>query len=416
MNGSPTVCFVTLVLTHYRVPFHNRVREILAAHNIDYRLIYSDPTGDAAAKNDTSSLDWAIRVPVTSFKFLGQTFHWQSVRRYVKGSDLTIVSQESKLLLNYRLHADYALRGRKFGYFGHGRNFQSTNPRGLRAAWKRFLATRVHWWFAYTPGVADIVRQYGFPEDKISINYNAIDTIALERDLQSVTGSDIEAMKTSLGIATDNIGIYIGGMYAEKRLPFLLEAVERVREKIPDFELVLVGSGSHAYLADEAAREHPFVHYLGPRFGYEKAVLLKMSKVFLMPGLVGLGVLDTFTASCPLITTNVSNHSPEIEYLTHGENGVLVRDPDNVDDYCQAIVRIMTDDRYWHILKNGCRASAQNYSIENMAQHFCEGVLKAIADGSSGSRVIPRELGFSVPNTDVSVFGIKKSKSETSDL
>lgn len=378
MNCTSTVCFVTLVLTHYRVPFHNRVRKILAAHNIDYRLIYSDPTGDAAAKNDTSSLDWATRVPVTSFKFLGQSFHWQSAWCHLNGSDLTIVSQESKLLLNYLLHAGYALQGRKFGYFGHGRNFQSTNPRGFRAAWKRLLATRVHWWFAYTPGVADLVRQYGFPKEQISINYNAIDTIALERDLQTVTRSDIAEMKTSLGIATDNIGIYIGGMYAEKRLPFLLEAAERVREKILDFELVLVGSGSHAHLADEAAGRHPFVHYLGPRFGHDKAVLLKMSKVFLMPGLVGLAVLDTFAARCPLITTNVSYHSPEIEYLNHGENGIIVTDPSDIDGYSSNIIRVLSDDKYHATLAQGASRSTFDYSIDRMAESFSEGVRAAL--------------------------------------
>jgi L-malate glycosyltransferase len=38
----------------------------------------------------------------------------------------------------------------------------------------------------------------------------------------------------------------------------------------------------------------------------------------LMPGLVGLAVLDAFADGIPRVTTVIEYHSPEIEYLVPG--------------------------------------------------------------------------------------------------
>ena len=42
------------------------------------------------------------------------------------------------------------------------------------------------------------------------------------------------------------------------------------------------------------------------------APYLYVSKLLLMPGLVGLSVMDSFVGTCPLVTTDVAVHSPEI--------------------------------------------------------------------------------------------------------
>ena len=51
---------------------------------------------------------------------------------------------------------------------------------------------------------------------------------------------------------------------------------------------------------------------------------MRMSKLFLMPGLLGLAVLDAEVMGLPVVTTRYPWHSPEIAYLRDGETGVIV--------------------------------------------------------------------------------------------
>lgn len=377
MKSTCTVCFLTLVLSQYRVTFHKLVREILARQGIDYQLVYSDPTGDAAAKGDTASLDWATRVPVSDFKVAGQTFHWQSALAHINRADLTIVSQENKLLVNYWLQIRYSLFGKRMGFFGHGRSSTGGRFPRIGRILKRFLATRVHWWFAYTPEVADLVADYGFPRERISINYNSIDMGELLGELASIDDAELEDFRRKHKIGSGRIGLYLGALYKDKRIDFLIEAAKRIRTRVPDFELVVVGAGPEAHHVEQAAAEHSFIHALGPLFGRDKAVALKNATTCLLPGAVGLAILDTFAAGCPLITTNAPGHGPEINYLDTGENGVLVDQPNSLDAYSDAVVRVMTDEQDLEHLKAGARKSADLYSIENMARHFSDGVIAA---------------------------------------
>jgi len=377
MKPACKVCFVTLVLSQYRVTFHKLVRDILARRGIDYQLVYSDPTGDAAAKGDTASLDWATRVPVTDFRVAGQTFHWQSAGSHIKDADLTIVSQENKLLLNYWLQMRYMLFGKRMGFFGHGRSSAGGRFPRIGRILKRFLATRVHWWFAYTPEVADLIADYGFPRDRISINYNSIDMGELLGELATIDDAELDVFRRKHGIGPGRIGLYLGALYKDKRIDFLIEAAKRIRARVPDFELVVVGAGPEAHVAEKAAEEHGFIHAIGPLFGRDKAVALKAAATCLLPGAVGLAILDTFAAACPLITTNAPGHGPEITYLTSGENGILVDQPDSIEAYSDAVVRVMTDQQELDRLRDGARTSADHYSIENMARHFSDGVIAA---------------------------------------
>ena len=380
MNGLKRVTFLTLVISHYRVVVHEHIRRLLSEKGIEYQLVYSAPEGSDAQKGDTAVLPWAHEVPLKSFELAGRKVYFQKAVKAVKESDLVIVSQENKLLMNYYLFFRYLISGKKFAYFGHGKGFQSKSPNGVLELWKRFFAKRVHWWFAYTPGVAELVSSLGFPKERITTFNNSIDTVKLREEIESVTAKDIADFKRTHKIKGSNIGIYIGGMYEEKRLPFLCEAAIKIRKNIPDFELLLIGDGSHSNVAQEYASRHSFIHAPGPMFGKDRATALKFADVFLMPGLVGLAVIDSFIGECPIVTTNYRHHSPELEYLTSGENGLIAEDDGSHSTYADAVVTFLGDKKLRKKLAANCRASGQLYTAENMARNLAEGMQKAIDD------------------------------------
>jgi glycosyltransferase involved in cell wall biosynthesis len=112
-------------------------------------------------------------------------------------------------------------------------------------------------------------------------------------------------------------------MYADKQLDFLLAACEAIRQRISDFHVIFIGNGPEEGKIERAAQKHDWIHYVGPIFARNRAMYFMASQVILMPGLVGLAIVDSFVAGTPLFTTDIQSHSPEISYLEHGMNGVM---------------------------------------------------------------------------------------------
>ena len=383
MTGIPhgrrrEVTFVTRILTHYRVPFHQRLRVQLAAQGIAYRLLCGQPNPSEAAKGDLASLDWAEHIrnlaPVG-----GERLVWQAIHSKIRNSDLVILGQENGLLVNYPLQL---LRrpDRKLALFGHGRNFQSRAPDGLAERWKRFWATRCDWWFAYTDETRHHIESLGFPPGRITVFNNAIDTAELRSAAEGLSEAEVAGAYAALGMKGSHVAIFVGGLYPDKRLDFLVEAAGLVRQRMPDFELLVIGGGVDFARLQSLSASRPWLFAAGPRFRREKAALMRGAKLFVMPGLVGLAVLDAGALGLPVVTSAWPWHSPEIAYLQDGVNGVVVRQWDDASAYAAAVAELLLDDARRTNLANAARKMAQAYTIEAMAERFAGGVLAALAN------------------------------------
>lgn len=377
MNQARRVVFLTRVLTHYRVPFHDGVRNRLAEQGVDYELVYGNGRPDEVKKGDLVTLDWATKLPVSYFG-PGDKLCWQHGVGSISRPDLMIIGQENTLLVNYPLIVRSWFNGTKVAYFGHGRGFQASSPNSLAERFKRFWASKVSWWFAYTPSGCKAVEAAGFPAEKITVFNNSVDTSAIAKSVARTTRDGVARLRKTLVAGSENVGVYVGGIYAHKRIAFLLDAADAIRALVPDFHLVVIGDGADAQLVRDAADSRDWLHYVGPKFGDEKTALVLLAKVFLMPGLVGLAVLDALAYGTPMVTTDLSYHSPEIDYLEDGINGVIVRESDDAGAYAAAVGRVLTDEDYRGRLQAGGRAAVETYTIENMAERFAQGVLLAI--------------------------------------
>lgn len=374
MLGSMTkVCIVQRRLTHYRVPLFTALREALAERDIQLELLVGRGTPAEEKKHDAGGLPWAKSIP--THYLAGGRLCWQSAQRHIAGADLVIVTQENKLLQNHLL----MLMPRRFklAFWGHGANLQSDNPSGLKERFKRWTTNRVDWWFAYTKMSAGLVAAAGFPDNRITVLNNAVDTSELQRQLQSVMVEEKRALRESLGFGAGPVGVYVGSLYVDKKLDFLFSAAEAIRCEVPDFHLLIVGEGPQRDKVQAWCGANPWAHWVGARFGREKAAYVSLAQVMLNPGLVGLGILDSFVCGVPMLTTDCRIHSPEIAYLENGINGVMT--VDDLKPYVEACVHLLRDAQALEALRDGCKASAQEYTVENMARRFADGVADAIA-------------------------------------
>ena len=369
----PKVVILQRRMTNYRIPLFDRMRALLDAAGIDLVVVFGNPTPDEKQKNDTALLRWGTYVPCR-YWFNGRIC-WQNAAGVVKDADLIIVTQENKLLFNYVLGIS---PGKKMAFWGHGKNFQANNPHSSSERMKRWLMTRASWWFAYTDISADvIVNEAHFPRERVTVLNNSFDTKRLADDLSHVTNADVQHARRRYGIGDGPIGIMLASLHADKRIDFLINAAQRIRARFPDFELLIVGDGPDRSIVQAAvAQAGGWIHWLGSRDGFDKAVLLRMATVMLNPGMVGLGILDSHVAGLPMVTCTTSRHSPEIAYLENGVNGLLVRGDEQ--DYANAVATLLTDAQLYAKLKSGCIASAKNVSLENMSARFCGGIARCL--------------------------------------
>lgn len=373
MSDSMTrVCIVQRRLTHYRVPLFAALRDALAARCIELELLVGRGTASEEQKHDAGELPWARLIPTRYW--LGGRLCWQPLGRYLDGVDLLVITQENKLLQNHLL----MLKPRHFklAFWGHGANLQSDNPNGLKERFKRWTTNRVDWWFAYTRMSADLVKTAGFPDARITVLNNAVDTAELMRQRQSVTPEETQALRASLGFGAGPVGGYIGSLYADKRLDFLFDTAEAIRGQVPDFHLLIVGEGPEREKVRTWCAAHPWAHWTGAKFGRDKAVHMATAQILLNPGLVGLGILDSFVCGVPMLTTDCGIHSPEISYLEDGVNGLMTAN--DLQIYVDACVRLLQDPVELDRLRAGCAASAREYTVENMAQRFADGIVRSL--------------------------------------
>ena len=141
----------------------------------------------------------------------------------------------------------------------------------------------------------------------------------------------------------------------------------------------MVGGGSDLPLVRQLAETRPWLKVMGPRFDRDKVELMLLGQIFMMPGLMGLAILDAGVAGLPVATTAFPWHSPEIAYLDPGQNGVMVQAWEDPAAYADAVAALLTDPARLAAMGEAVRAMAARYSIEAMAENFARGILAALA-------------------------------------
>jgi glycosyltransferase involved in cell wall biosynthesis len=365
-------------LLHYRTELFDRLRAECARRDIDLHLVHGQASRRESAKKDEGSLLWAHEVQNRFWEVGERDLVWQPFPADLADADLVIVMQENRILSNYPLLLSRLWSSRRVAYWGHGVNFQSDAPAGLREKWKQVMLTRVDWWFAYTQMTVDIVRRAGYPAERITCLDNAIDNEAFERDLASVTDDQLQAMRMGIDAPEGApVGLFCGSLYPDKRLDYMIEAADRIHGTLPAFRLVVIGDGPSADEIREAMTTRPWLKWLGVRKGREKAAWFGVADVVINPGAVGLHVLDSFCSGTPMITTAESRHGPEVAYLKDSVNGLVVQG--GPDRYADRVIALFRDSAELNTIKQAALDDAKHYTLNIMAERFADGIARCVA-------------------------------------
>ncbi len=377
-SQDPVVTILLKNCHQYRVGFYEYLREILDQKGIRLRLVVGTGLAEDVAKGDTVDLPWAETRRFTTLKVAGKELLWQPGFDLVRESDLIITEQASKQIFNAVLASLPARIGARFAFWGHGNNFQSSIEGTAGDGLKRWMTKRAHWFFSYNELSTRAAVGFGMDLERVTAVMNSTDTEHIRATRAALPADTPERVRQELGLGAGPVGLYLGGVYGHKRPEFLVASAEQIRRLIPDFQMLVIGSGSKANVMEDAAQRHDWFHHVGACYGDEKVALASVASIQLMPGLVGLNIVDAFAMGLPTITTNIDYHSPEIEYLVNGVNGVVTAENATPREFGTAAADLLDNETLLAELSAGAEESGRSLTAENMAQRFADGVVQAL--------------------------------------
>lgn len=372
----PRVVIIRHTIKHYRVPFYQHLYEYLKNDGIELHVIYGNTNRMHRLRDDNTDLprEYGRRVKA---RWIGDSLVYHPAVREIQQADLAIIGHENKYLLNLLLLPMSAMGLKKIGYWDWDWYKNGAIKTDCVGGWLRHRTVNaVDWWFAYTKECAEGLRKAGVTCGITAVE-NAVDTSSIRNWCGQIAKNEISDRKSAMGMQGARIGIYCGSLHPAKRLDFLVEAVEKIRERLPNFHLLVIGTGEQRKWMEETAKAKPFVHYLGPLYGRESALAMRMSEVFMIPGMVGLAVLDAFAAGLPVLTTDHDYHGPEVDYLEPGTNGLI--SPNHLESYADAVAELLNSPHELARLRSGSLVAAQRYTVENMANNFRNGIRECLA-------------------------------------
>lgn len=368
----PLVVILQRVVPHYRVAFFKYLENYCQNSQIHIRLLHGLERPGTVPKSVRDQLDFPqdnVFVDNSYWNIGTYELVLQKIFGKVGAADLVIVEQANRLLINYWLLVQrWLFRSLpKLAFWGHGRNWQG-NPDSISEKLKKRLTTKADFWFCYTDQSAQSLIYV--PDNKKIVVHNAIDTTRLLNDIAYVRSQEQLAKKSRQLI-------FCGRLHPDKRLDMLFVALLLIKKELPQLEMHFLGTGPCADMVTSFCDSNPWCHYHGELIGIAKARFLWQSSLLVIPGLVGLVVLDAFAAQTPLVTTNFAGrHSPEIDYLVHMKNG-LVTDY-AADAFAKAIIEVLQCPQTLAKLRRECQSAVKKYTVENMAQRFHQGICQVL--------------------------------------
>jgi glycosyltransferase involved in cell wall biosynthesis len=379
-NKTPTVVLFQYRMFHYRTELVGLLREKLAAAGVNLELVYGQAYGKEVLKKDETEISWGRKVrnlyfPIKEKKDLC----WQPLPKGMKTPDMVIFMQENRLLANYYWILQSKLGRTRTAFWGHGRDFQSRAPGGLRERWKNAMIRSVDWWFAYTSITLDVLADTGFDSDRVTLLNNSIDTAGFRRDAEAIPAERLAALRKEFAIVDGApVGLFCGSIYPDKKPEFMVATADLIHAQYPDFRFIVIGEGQSAPVMRKAAETRPWMHCVGAKRGDEKAALFRLASFVINPGSVGLHVLDAFALSLPMLTTSTALHGPEIAYLEHGKTGFVT--VEDIATYAECALSLIRDPAYAAAVRDNCHRASLEYTVDRMATRFADGVVRCLRD------------------------------------
>lgn len=175
--------------------------------------------------------------------------------------------------------------------------------------------------------------------------------------------------------------LYVGRLSVEKNLGRLLEAFAKLKNNLPQAELVIIGGGDQKQALEEKAITlglDPATIFIGSKGGQDLYDEYAKATCFVLPSLSepwGLVVNEALHYGCPVIVSNRCGCVPEL--VIEGESG-FSHDPYSVDDIYDKMMRASIEFQDTQKTAKACLTIMKNQTPQTAALQMIEGIRKTL--------------------------------------
>jgi glycosyltransferase involved in cell wall biosynthesis len=385
----------------YRRAFYERLGKNRAR---DYVVFHGQPEpGSGIAAAPAPFRFQNVEVRNRFWRILGRSLIYQPVFLKIAGGrfDALVVGHEVKYLANLALILLFRLRGKPVLLWGFGQNLDVRKEGrsllgrwvggAVRAAQVRMLRLATDF-LAYTSRGADHAMRSGMGCDRVTVLNKTIDTSAEVAAHARAQSLDRARLRRDFGLSPEAVVfLFVGRLNEAKRVDALIEAVRALRQPRPQeaeptpVEVLVVGSGPAQSELRNLARGEAWCRFLGQvQESDALGRIFRASDAIVIPGYVGLAVNHAFAHGLPVITCQSELHSPEIEYVEPGINGLILP---SLDELAAGLLVFASSVELRRSLSAGALLSREKLDLRHMVEAFDQGVSRALG------RSAPRDFG-----------------------
>jgi glycosyltransferase involved in cell wall biosynthesis len=252
------------------------------------------------------------------------------------------------------------------------REFWQEFGRAQRLYPGRLLAAAAHprlHFIAVSEAIRRRAVEYGIPPDKVSVKYIGVDVARF-----TPSGAGILERKRRI--------LFVGRMVEKKGAATLIRAFARVRDRVPDAELTMVGEGPQsAEIKQLAANLHLPVQFTGALASDAVREQLSQARVFCLPSITAANgdaegfpivILEALASGVPVVS---SARGGAAEGIDHGVTGWRLPEND-LDALVAALLQSLSDDP----LVARMSQAARSHVVSRFDLHKCTGILEDFYD------------------------------------
>lgn len=203
---------------------------------------------------------------------------------------------------------------------------------------RRVYYTHVDAHVDYIEEAVDIISSYGAKKESIFVTYNSPDT-----DELFVVKEKIKNKPTLLEANPHRI-IHVGRLVKWKRVDLLINAVDRLKEKYPKMELIVIGTGPDKEILIEQSKKLGIdnrIKFVGGVYDNETlGKYLSESSIYVLAGMGGLSINDAMCFGKPVICSVCDG--TEKKLVRNNINGFIFKNG-NLDDLVDKIDVVLSD-------------------------------------------------------------------------
>ena len=337
-----------------------------------------DP-GDAFPHRSARQVHLSVGLPII----------WQRVHRELwdYNPHVIVLDEFVKIVSHWPILFEARRRGVPVVLYGHGENRERHTTRGrvlgelieqARLRMHRLASAIV----VYTDGSARKYRAR-HPHTPCFVSPNTLDTGAIADQIAKMPPSHRAQVRAALGVPEDALLVANVGRLVTQHDPRpLIEAIAGARSQGANVHLMSIGSGPLEAAARARVAQLPEADrgafHLSPRQTIvETTRRLAACDAYVQAGTVGLAINHALAVGLPFIAHANEDHGPEVEYLVHGEHGLLL--PDYQHSLVDALLRLSRDPAWRRRLgENALRYVREKLTPEAQVAGFAAAIDNAL--------------------------------------